>query len=602
LLGQRSAEAFGWQFLPDVICGFSLSFSKKRDSRPQRQETPAEADPAAMLKRARALLSRGAKSDAIAILTRAVALNPCDGALATCLGYSLHLNGQIAAAAAEYRRALALDAARFDAWYALGCAELAGERDAEAIRCFRRALALRPGSAQAHFDLGRALFGTGDIDAALDSFRIAAADRSELRREAFGRIARYIPGSPRADNATVLDARREWAALEAAAEGIFKPPRRRPRSSGRKLRIGYVSAFLRPPNWLKPVWGVINRHDRARFDIHLFSDGDPPNEESGYSRHPRDRIHDIRSLSNRELAAAVVRLGIDILVDLNGYSFQSRFGFFMRRPAPVIIGWFNMYATTGIDAFDYIVGDDSVIPEEEERFYTERVVRVPGSYIAFSVLYPVPDVAPPPCITTGSLTFGSFASQYKLTDGVIGAWATILRQAPGSRLLLKNRTLADASNQGALHERFRRHDIPTERVLLDGPAEHREFLAAYARIDIALDTFPYNGGTTTTEALWQGVPVLTFNGDRWVSRTSRSLLLAAGLGEWCEPDLAAYIGRAVSLARAETTPAELAALRAAMRARLSAAPVCDSAALCHALEDLYRDAAHAPSRRAPPGS
>jgi len=551
----------------------------------------------ASLKRARTLLSRGATTDAIAILTRAAALKPSDGALATCLGYAFHLNGQVAAASAEYRRALVLDASRFDAWYALGCAELDGERNAEAIRCFRRALALRPRSARVHFDLGRALFGTGDIDAAIDSLRIAAADSSELRREALARIARYIPGSPRADNAAVLDARREWAALEAAAEGVVNPPRRREWSGDRKLRIGYVSAFLRPPNWLKPVWGVINHHDRARFDIHLLSDGAPPNGESGYSRHPHDRIHDIRSLSNRELAAVVVRLGIDVLVDLNGYSFQSRLGFFMRRPAPVIIGWFNMYATTGIDAFDYIVGDDAVISEDEERFYSERVVRVPGSYLAFSVLYPVPDVAPPPCLATGNLTFGSFASQYKLNDDVIGAWATILRQAPDSRLLLKNRALADASNRAALHHRFRRHDIPSERVLLEGPAEHREFLAAYARIDIALDSFPYNGGTTTTEGLWQGVPVLTFNGDRWVSRTSRSLLLASGLGAWCAPNLAGYIERAVSLAGAVTTPAEIAALRATMRARLSTAPVCDSAALCRALEDLYQDATRAPSPR-----
>ena len=181
-------------------------------------------------------------------------------------------------------------------------------------------------------------------------------------------------------------------------------------------------------------------------------------------------------------------------------------------------------------------------------------------------------MAPPPCLTTGNLTFGSFGSQYKLTDEVIGAWATILRRAPGSRLLPKNRALADASNRAALRRRFRCHDIPAERVLLDGPDEHRQFLAAYARIDIALDTFPYNGGTTTTEALWQGVPVLTFNGDRWVSRTSRSLLLAAGLGEWCAPDLSAYIERAIALAGGTRTPAEIAVLRRSMRSRLSAAP------------------------------
>ncbi|HXP78093.1 MAG TPA: tetratricopeptide repeat protein [Stellaceae bacterium] len=500
------------------------------------------------------------------------------------------MEGRLAEAAAEYHRALALDAMCFDAWYALGCIEFSRESATEAVRCFRRALAVRPEHARTQFNLAWALFAIGEIDAALDGFRIVAAHSPELRREALGRIARYIPGSPRADNAAVLKARRDWATLEAIAEGPIKPRRRRAVPRGRPVRIGYVSAFFGPPNWLKPVWGVINHHDRARFEIHLFSDGKPPTEESGYRRDARDRIHDVRGLSNQKLAAAVARLGIDILVDLNGYSLQDRFGLFMRRPAPVIIGWFNMYATTGIDAFDYIIGDAAVIPEDEERFYSETVARVPGAYIAFSVLYPVPDVTPPPCLAAGNLTFGSFASQYKLTDSVIEAWAAILRRAPSSRLLLKNRALGDASNQAALRERFRRYDIAEDRVLIEGPADHRDFLAAYARVDIALDTFPYNGGTTTSEALWQGVPVLAFNGDRWVSRTSRSLLLAAGLGDWCAPDLAGYIEKAAAFAHATTTPAALAVLRSTMRSRLSVAPVCDSATLCRALEDLYRRA------------
>jgi predicted O-linked N-acetylglucosamine transferase (SPINDLY family) len=215
---------------------------------------------------------------------------------------------------------------------------------------------------------------------------------------------------------------------------------------------------------------------------------------------------------------------------------------------------------------------------------------VPGSYLAFSVLYPVPEIAPPPVLEKGYVTFGSFASQYKLTDEMIATWATILRRAPNSRLLLKNRALGDAGNRAALLERFRRHEVPEARIELDGPAKHYDYLAAYARVDIALDTFPYNGGTTTTEALWQGVPVLALDGDRWVSRTSRSLLLAGGLGSWCVPDRDAYVDRAVELAGAATTPSDLAALRMTMRDRLGATPVCDSAGLCRALENLYRDA------------
>jgi protein O-GlcNAc transferase len=228
-----------------------------------------------------------------------------------------------------------------------------------------------------------------------------------------------------------------------------------------------------------------------------------------------------------------------------------------------------------------------VIPAAEERFYTERVLRVSGSYLAFSVLYPVPPVEPPPCLRSGRITFGSLAPNYKLTDDVLSAWARILRAAPRSRLLLKNTCMDDPSNQAALLSRFARYGIPPERVGLEGSAEHYEFLKAYGRVDIALDTFPYNGGSTTAEALWQGVPVLAFHGDRWVSRMSCSTLLAAGLSEWAAASLEAYIERAIALANSTDTPAMLAALRSRLRDGLSASQACDTAALCRELEEHY---------------
>ncbi len=154
-------------------------------------------------------------------------------------------------------------------------------------------------------------------------------------------------------------------------------------------------------------------------------------------------------------------------------------------------------------------------------------------------------------------------------------------------MLISSHVLNTASNQSAIRERFARQGIKRDRLVLEGQASHGEFLKTYARVDIALDAFPYNGGTTTMEALWQGVPVLTFNGDRWASRQSRSLLLAAGLGEWCMPDVNAYVDRAVALAKSRATPAMLAKLRAGMRERLSSSRVCDSEGLCRALERIY---------------
>jgi len=280
-----------------------------------------------------------------------------------------------------------------------------------------------------------------------------------------------------------------------------------------------------------------------------------------------------------------------VLVDLNGYSVLSRFPVFRHRPAPLQICWMNMYGTTGFPEIDYVVGDNAVIPPEEERFYSERVVRVPGSYLAFTILYPVPDVAPPPCVGAGQVTFGCLASPYKLNEASVAAYARILHGAPDSRLLLRNQLLGEASNRAALLQRFGRNGIAGERLLLEGGAEHFEFLRTYDRVDVALDTFPYSGGTTTAEALWQGVPTLTFNGDRWASRTSRSLMLAAGLGEFVAADQAGFEAAAIALATAPDTPARLSALRAGMRERLRASAACDVETLCHSLEALYESAA-----------
>ena len=203
-----------------------------------------------------------------------------------------------------------------------------------------------------------------------------------------------------------------------------------------------------------------------------------------------------------------------------------------------------MYATTGMRGFDYLIGDEHVIPVEEEPYYSEKILRVPGSYLTFEVNYPVPPVADPPCLTKNAVTFGSLASQYKITNEVIAAWSRILEQSPNSSLIVKNAHLASPLSRRFVHSLFAKQGIGAERVLLEGPEEHYEFLKAYSRIDIVLDTFPYNGGTSTTEAIWQGVPVIAFQGDRWASRTSASILRAGGLDEFVARDLDGYVALA----------------------------------------------------------
>jgi predicted O-linked N-acetylglucosamine transferase (SPINDLY family) len=208
--------------------------------------------------------------------------------------------------------------------------------------------------------------------------------------------------------------------------------------------------------------------------------------------------------------------------------------------------------------------------------------------LTFEVSYPVPDVVAPPVSTGAGLTFGCLASQYKITPQVVETWSDILRRSPNARLFLKNSTLGSQSHRDFLFQCFERQGIARDRIEMDGPSEHYQFLAAYGRVDIALDTFPYNGGTTTSEAIWQGVPVLTFRGDRWAARQSTSILTEANLEEFIAANREDYIELAVALARASDTPARLTEVRRTMRSRIAQSSVCDTAALARRMEELYR--------------
>jgi len=545
-----------------------------------------------MLAEGRALLAGGDCARAVKILQAARRREKSHAGIALLLADALHAGGWLSEAVAAYEAALRLDDQSAEGFFGAGCAQLALNAHGAAAESLARAAALAPDSAPVRYNLGKSLFQLGAIEAAVENFEQAARDPA-LRPMALASIATIIPGSPAADNAAVLHARRTWAEAEAALLPMTVPPRPAP-VTGRKLRIGYLSAFWGAKNWIKPVMAMLNHHDRSRFEIHFFSDGKPPSAESGYRDHDADYVHDFCFVENDRAAEIIRQIGIDVLVDLNGYSVQKRLPLLMRRPAPRILGWFNLFATTGIAAFDWLIGDDSVLPAAEEPFYTEKIHRLPGSYIAFEILYPVPDVAPPPCLAGRGIIFGCLGSHYKLTTGVLAAFGRILAAAPGARLFFKNGALEDASTRADFLRRLQTAGIDAARVTLAGRSEHFAFLEAYAAVDIALDTFPYNGGTTTTEALWQGVPVLSFDGDRWVSRTSKSLLLAAGLDDWLLPDQAAFEARAIALANSPETPAMLARLRAGMRAKLAASQVCDTAGMCRAMERFYREISGGP--------
>ena len=522
--------------------------------------------------------------EAVPVLQRALSLLSADADLHCDLADALQDSGRTLAATAEYEKAISLNADLARAWYSVGCLRDSSKENAAAVECFRKALSIEPTWSEAHHNLGHALFELGQVDEALGEFELASGGQDSGLPKMM--IAVIVPGSPKADNQTILEVRRSWA---QDALPVVKRRTMPERTPDRKLRIGYVSSFFQRDNWMKPVWSLINQHDRQLFQIHLFSDAPASSIHHGYRRDTEDKFHDVTALTNDKLARFIEECEIDVLVDLNGYSQVRRLPLFALRPAPVIAGWFNLFATTGMAAYDYLIGDAEVIPPGEERFYSEKIVRVPGSYLTFQVRYPVPPVSNLPCSTGRALTFGCLAPQYKITTDVITAWSQILQAVPESRLLLRNTALRSAANRGFVERLFEEQNVSPTRVLLEGPADHYEFLKTYDRIDVALDTFPYNGGTTTTEAIWQGVPVITFWGDRWVSRTSASILRAADLGQYVGGNVEAYVNLAIDAVNSPGSLERLAELRSQMRLRLERSKVCDALEFARNMERIYKD-------------
>lgn len=524
----------------------------------------------------------------ITTVRQALDSRPDDPLLHCELAGLLHNAGRGAEAAEHFQRAIELDPTFRRAWYNLGCVWNELGCEADAIPCFRRSLELEPAHAPSHHNLGQSLFNLGDTDGAIEQYRQAIALGAGSLSETM--LAMTIAVSPSADPQTILQMRRRWAEQYLPRPLWNRQPQGRPNESGprRRTRIGYVSAYFDHPNWMKPVWALVNRHDRQRFELFLYSDGQPQHSPAGYRPDARDGWHWTGSLGNLEMAQLIAEHELDLLVDLNGFSRLPRLGVFALQPAPRQVGWFNMFATTGMAEFDYLIGDETVVRPGEESDYCERIVRVGGCYLTFEVTYPVPEVAPLPSQSSGRFTFGSLASLYKITPGVVELWTRILRQCPESRLLLRNSGLRSAANREHLRERFAVGGIAPERLRFDEPAEHFEFLRTYDQIDLALDTFPYNGGTTTSEALWQGVPVMAIHGDRWTSRVSSSLLKSAGLSEFIAPDAEGYVSLAAALANDRASRERLAQLRLTLRDRLRDSHVCDVDGFARRMEDIYR--------------
>jgi protein O-GlcNAc transferase len=490
-------------------------------------------------------------------------------------------------------------------WAALGECYSQSQEYARARDAYSEAIARRPDEAALHVNIARPLYLLGEADEAAAHLERALPDMPG--RIVLENLAVMAPGVPSYSPRRILEIRTAYGIAlarpdcppvaclaEAEARGpealrALVPPRapRRQRQPGDPLRVAYLSAHFAQANYMGPVWALINHHDRATHKVFLLSDAPIRAPFPDYAADKADTVADISTASDADLTQWIAAQQIDLLVDLSGYSYRPRLSLFASRPAPAVATWFNMYATSGLPGIDFIIGDHHVVRAGEEAFYSETVLRLPQSYLTFTPWEGRPPVAPSPAAGGAPFTFGSLVSLYKITNPVVEAWCAILQGAPEARLILANGDMKSLENRRHLIERFACRGIEPGRIVLRDPAPHEQFLRYYDEIDLALDSFPYSGGTTTMEALWQGVPVLTQAEGGWPARTTGTLLESAHLNEFCCRGVAQYVEKGIALAG--TASERLAALRPRLRDSLRGAPALDGAALARAMEALYAD-------------
>ena len=531
-----------------------------------------------------ALHALGRLNEACAAFRLTLRLEPDHAEALNNLGAALNVLGRTGEAATVLRRAVALKPDFAQAWNNLGNTLRDDDRLTEAVAAFRRCLDVAPDFAEAHNNLGNALQAGCALAEAEASYRRAVLLKPSFAT-AHSNLIYAMNHNPTYGAADMLAEARRWNNCHARA--FRRAPRDNARDPDRRLRVGYVSPDLRAHSVSYFFEPLIAAHDRAAVKTLCYAEVPRPDAVTARLRGHADIWRDTVGMSDTDLARRVRDDRVDILVDLAGHTAGGRLGVFARKPAPVQITWLGYGSTTGLGEMDYRFTDAIADPEgEADRAHTETLARLPGGFLCYKPPSEAPDVAPPPAKARGHVTFGSFNNLAKVTPWVVALWADVLSRVPDSRLIVKSRALADDTTRERYQDLFVGHGVALGRIdflaWIESDAGH---LGAYGEIDIALDAFPYNGTTTTCEALWMGVPVVSLGGDWHQTRVGASLLHRVGLDGLAVDTAAAYVEAAARLAGDLD---RLAASRARLRQTMAASPLCDADAFARDVEDAYR--------------
>lgn len=389
---------------------------------------------------------------------------------------------------------------------------------------------------------------------------------------------------PRFSDQELLEAHQKWQRDFAPLTEVMEPVTYQ---KSKLLRVGLLSGdfFMHPVTVFLLQW--LPKVDKRRITFFAYAQVQREDEFTDAVReHTQWRI--INGLSDRQVAEKVREDQIHILIDLAGHTKGNRLGVMGYRSAPVQVSYLGYVNTTGLPQIDYRIVDRLVNPPETQKFYTEKLTYLPDSYTCFCPAAKAPAVASLPAKKNGFITFGCLNNPAKINAEVVSVWSKILHSVKGSKIRLKARQFDVPESTKPILSLFEAGDIPADRVILEGGSPIEEYLASYHEVDIALDPFPYNGGTTTHDALYMGVPVIVLEGARYVSRMGVSILTNLGHPEWIARTPEEYIEKAVALAQDYE---ELATIRGKLRDEMRRSPLCDGAAFARSftekLETLY---------------
>lgn len=559
-------------------------------NRRQRRAALAGKAPSSTTDKVRAALSEAARlhqagrlQQAVTFYEQALALEPGIPQALSNLALALKALGRVDDAIARCEQALKLKPDAPEILLNLGMLLREKRRSREAAAAYRRALAAKPNDPALLSNLGNALKDQGDFAEAIACFRQALERRPDYRA-ALSNLDNAIFDMHFADaygNDSTLEAARLYARYIETV--VPRTDFANVRDPERRLRVGYVSPDFRNHGVSYFFHGVIANLDPAEVEAYCYSNSTVDDDMTARIRSAAAGFRTIAGLSDAEADAVIQRDRIDILVDLAGHTAGNRLSLFARKPAPVQMLTQGYLDTSGLAAMDYFVTDRWVVPPEDEGSFTEKILRLPNAHFCFAPTgLDIPVIARP---AGQPLTLGSFNNWNKVSGETIALWARVMAEIPDCRLFLKSGRFDDPVLRREAVDQLAAHGVGESRLLVEGFTTREELLAAYNRVDIGLDPFPYNGCTTTIEALWMGIPVVALRGRRSVARASEAILTVVGRPDLVAPDADAYVSIVKSLAADRKALDEM---HGTLRAMTESSPICDCRQFARDTVQLYR--------------